>query len=178
LPAQQLYDRKSHFSAQIQIDQSAVELFSLRQLQGIGQVADSYGPKSAFLHLGHAVSGNEVLVFEDEDRGHRTCSRMRIGSLQSLHTLATWSCITNAKEVVGLPLGSFCKRLKQPRGRRHPRMRGTRLDDRPRRSQAQDRAFDIARRDPPPGISRKAAAVVIAEVLEPIGDTCPECPPD
>jgi hypothetical protein len=41
--------------------------------------------------------------------------------------------------------------------------------------QAQDRAFDIARRDPPPGISRKAAAVVIAEVLEPIGDTCPEC---
>jgi hypothetical protein len=44
--------------------------------------------------------------------------------------------------------------------------------------QAQDRAFDIARRDPPPGISRKAAAVVIAEVLEPIGDTCPECPPD
>jgi hypothetical protein len=44
--------------------------------------------------------------------------------------------------------------------------------------QAQDRASDIARRDPPPGISRKAAAVVIAEVLESIGDTCPECPPD
>jgi hypothetical protein len=43
--------------------------------------------------------------------------------------------------------------------------------------QAHDRAFDIARRDPPPGISPKAAAVVIAEVLESIGDTCPECPP-
>jgi hypothetical protein len=32
--------------------------------------------------------------------------------------------------------------------------------------------------DPPPGISPKAAAVVIAEVLESIGDACPECPPD
>ena len=44
--------------------------------------------------------------------------------------------------------------------------------------QAHDRAFDIAGRDPPSGISPKAAAVVIAEVLESIGDTCPECPPD
>jgi hypothetical protein len=43
---------------------------------------------------------------------------------------------------------------------------------------AHDRAFDIARRDAPSGISPKAAAVVIAEVLESIGDTCPECPPD
>ena len=44
--------------------------------------------------------------------------------------------------------------------------------------QAHDRAFDIARRDPPPGISPKAAAVLIAEVLESIGDTCPECSPN
>ena len=44
--------------------------------------------------------------------------------------------------------------------------------------QAHDRAFDIARRDPPPGISPNAAAVVIAEMLESIGDTCPECTPD
>jgi hypothetical protein len=44
--------------------------------------------------------------------------------------------------------------------------------------QAHDRAFDIARRDPPPGISPRAAAVVIAEVLESIGHTRPECPPD
>jgi hypothetical protein len=43
---------------------------------------------------------------------------------------------------------------------------------------AGDRAFDSARQDPPPGISPKAAAVVIAEVLESIGDTCPECPSD
>jgi hypothetical protein len=42
--------------------------------------------------------------------------------------------------------------------------------------QAHDRAFDIARRDPPPGISPKASAVVIAEVLDSIGETCPECP--
>jgi len=57
-------------------------------------------------------------------------------------------------------------------------MRGARLDDRRADPQALDRAFGIARRDPPPGISPKAAAVVIAEVLKSIGDTCPECPPD
>jgi hypothetical protein len=44
--------------------------------------------------------------------------------------------------------------------------------------QAHERAFDIARRDPPRGISPQASAVVIAEVLESIGDTCPECPSD
>ena len=42
---------------------------------------------------------------------------------------------------------------------------------------ARERAFVIARQEPPPGLSPKAAAVVIAEVLESIGDTCPECPP-
>jgi hypothetical protein len=36
--------------------------------------------------------------------------------------------------------------------------------------------FDIARRDPPPGVS--AAAVAVAEVLEGLGDTCPECQPE
>ena len=43
---------------------------------------------------------------------------------------------------------------------------------------ARERAFDMARRDPPPGLSPQAAAVAIAEVLDSIGDTCPECPPD
>jgi hypothetical protein len=43
---------------------------------------------------------------------------------------------------------------------------------------ARERAFDIARRDPPPGVSPQAAAVAIAEVLESVGDTCPECPPE
>jgi hypothetical protein len=43
---------------------------------------------------------------------------------------------------------------------------------------ARDRAFDIARRDPPAGVSPEAAAVAIAEVLGSIGDTCPECPPE
>ena len=42
---------------------------------------------------------------------------------------------------------------------------------------ARDRALDIARENPPPGISPQAAAVAVAEVLESIGDTCPECPP-
>jgi hypothetical protein len=40
---------------------------------------------------------------------------------------------------------------------------------------ARERAFDVARHDPPPGVSPQAAAVVIAEVLDSIGDTCPEC---
>lgn len=40
---------------------------------------------------------------------------------------------------------------------------------------ARQRALDIARQDPPPRISYQAAAVAIGEVLDPIGDTCPEC---
>jgi hypothetical protein len=41
---------------------------------------------------------------------------------------------------------------------------------------ARDRAFDIARLDPPPGVSSEAAAFAMMEVLDSIGDTCPECP--
>ena len=41
---------------------------------------------------------------------------------------------------------------------------------------ARERAFDIARQDPPAGVSSQAAAVAVAEVLDSIGDTCPECP--
>jgi hypothetical protein len=40
---------------------------------------------------------------------------------------------------------------------------------------ARERAFDIAGQHPPPGISPRTAAVAIAEVLDTIGDTCPEC---
>jgi hypothetical protein len=43
---------------------------------------------------------------------------------------------------------------------------------------ARDRAFDIARRDPPSGVSSEDAVVAIAEVLDGIGDTCPECLPE
>jgi hypothetical protein len=42
---------------------------------------------------------------------------------------------------------------------------------------ASDRAVDMARQDPPPGISPDAAAAAVQKVLETIGDTCPECPP-
>ena len=42
---------------------------------------------------------------------------------------------------------------------------------------ARDRAFEIARRHPPPGVSPEAASVAVAEILDSIGDTCPECPP-
>ena len=41
---------------------------------------------------------------------------------------------------------------------------------------ARERAFDIARQDPPAGVSSQAAAIAIAEVLDSIGDSCPECP--
>ena len=43
---------------------------------------------------------------------------------------------------------------------------------------AHERAFDVARCDPPPGISPKMAAAAMAEVLSGIGDTCPECLPE
>ena len=41
---------------------------------------------------------------------------------------------------------------------------------------ARERAFEIAREYPPDGFSAEAAAVAIAELLDSIGDTCPECP--
>ena len=42
---------------------------------------------------------------------------------------------------------------------------------------ATQRAFDIARRDPPPGVSPEDAVTEIGDVLGSIGDTCPECMP-
>jgi hypothetical protein len=38
--------------------------------------------------------------------------------------------------------------------------------------------FDIARRDPPAGISPEEAVAEIRDVLDSIGDTCPECGPE
>jgi hypothetical protein len=43
---------------------------------------------------------------------------------------------------------------------------------------ARDRAFLVARQDPPSGVTAERAAAAIEEVLGSIGDTCPECPPD
>jgi hypothetical protein len=43
---------------------------------------------------------------------------------------------------------------------------------------ARKRAFDIARQNPPDGLSGAEAVAEIEEVLASIGDTCPECPPD
>jgi hypothetical protein len=42
---------------------------------------------------------------------------------------------------------------------------------------ARDHAIDIARHAPPPGLSADAAANEVQDVLESIGDTCPECTP-
>ena len=43
---------------------------------------------------------------------------------------------------------------------------------------ARERAFNIARRDPPKGTSPDEALAAIVEVLGSIGDTCPECLPE
>ncbi|MBB4360614.1 MULTISPECIES: hypothetical protein [unclassified Bradyrhizobium] len=42
---------------------------------------------------------------------------------------------------------------------------------------ARDRALEIARQNPPAGLSAGQAEAEIREVLESIGDTCPECRP-
>jgi hypothetical protein len=43
---------------------------------------------------------------------------------------------------------------------------------------ARERALAIARRDPPSGVSVDEAVAEIRDVLDSIGDTCPECPPE
>jgi hypothetical protein len=43
---------------------------------------------------------------------------------------------------------------------------------------AREQAVDIARQHPPVGLSPDAAVAEVHEVLNSIGDTCPECPPD
>ncbi|MCK1715055.1 hypothetical protein [Bradyrhizobium sp. 143] len=40
---------------------------------------------------------------------------------------------------------------------------------------ARERAFDIVRRDPPPGVSPDEAEAEVRSMLDSIGDTCPEC---
>ncbi len=43
---------------------------------------------------------------------------------------------------------------------------------------ARERAFEIARHDRPPGLSPEAAVSEVRDVLDGIGDTCPECRPE
>jgi hypothetical protein len=40
---------------------------------------------------------------------------------------------------------------------------------------ARQRAIEIARQDPPPGVSPDDAETEIRDVLNSVGDTCPEC---
>ena len=40
---------------------------------------------------------------------------------------------------------------------------------------AREHAMAEARRDPPPGVSPEDAAAEVSDVLDSIGDTCPEC---
>ena len=43
---------------------------------------------------------------------------------------------------------------------------------------ARERAFASARQDPPPGISPEQPVAAVRDVLDTIGDTCLECPPE
>lgn len=43
---------------------------------------------------------------------------------------------------------------------------------------ARERALVLARQDPPTGVSADEAVAKVREVLDSIGDTCPECPPE
>jgi hypothetical protein len=43
---------------------------------------------------------------------------------------------------------------------------------------ARERAFVIARDDPPSGVSSEEAIAALNDVLNSIGDTCPDCPSD
>jgi hypothetical protein len=42
---------------------------------------------------------------------------------------------------------------------------------------ARERALLLARQDPPLGVSSEEAVAAVRDVLDTIGDTCPECPP-
>lgn len=42
---------------------------------------------------------------------------------------------------------------------------------------ARERAVELARRHPPDGISGDQAVDEVRDVLDYLGDTCPECPP-
>ena len=43
---------------------------------------------------------------------------------------------------------------------------------------ARERAVDIARQEPPGGLSPDQAAAQVRQVLDSVGDTCPECQPE
>jgi hypothetical protein len=62
-------------------------------------------------------------------------------------------------------------------GWRDPWVRRARLDAGPRDPHARERALVIARQDPPFGVSPDEAVAAGRDVLDSIGDTCPECPP-
>jgi hypothetical protein len=43
---------------------------------------------------------------------------------------------------------------------------------------AREHALTLAHEDPPAGLSPDQAVAEISDVLDSIGDTCPECPPE
>jgi acetyl-CoA acetyltransferase len=43
---------------------------------------------------------------------------------------------------------------------------------------ARERAIEVARQDPPFGVSPEGAVAAVRDVLDAICDVCPECPPE
>ena len=43
---------------------------------------------------------------------------------------------------------------------------------------ARERALEFARQDPPDGVSVREAVAEVRDVLNSLGDNCPECPPE
>jgi hypothetical protein len=43
---------------------------------------------------------------------------------------------------------------------------------------ARERALELASRNIPPGVSREQAVSAVLDVLDTVGDSCPECPPE
>jgi hypothetical protein len=68
---------------------------------------------------------------------------------------------------------------KYSSGMRSPRGRTTLcIECDPATRKSRERAFLLARLDPPPGVAPDEAVAAGRDVLDTIGDACPECPPE
>jgi len=79
-------------------------------------------------------------------------------------------------ETTGDPDAARLGDLRAAGSRRYPRMEEHGWMKDRAEPHARDRAYDIARRDPPAGVSPDEATDAITELLDSVGDTCPECP--
>jgi hypothetical protein len=102
-------------------------------------------------------------VFSDEKKlsiaalSHTLADRLMLQTMP-LSAISRWNCLL----VYWLP---WSRVMQQ----------GIRLAAPPDRH-ARERALLVARQDPPSGVSPDEAVAAVRDVLDTIGDTCPECP--